>query len=168
MSSPEGTRTLVSRILSSYIDLSLGLDHVLYVARIPEVGSPMLSHTLRSNFLSSTMRTSTSVHLNPSQQFWAWLEIPVSSHFLSKIDFLCCSSLVETFSKVSPMCLLLQLQSILYTPGKLQLGSLLLFVEARIDFNFLELLKTVLLILMICFRKVFLSFGQVSMGVSQF
>ena len=42
MSSPEGTRTLVSRISSSHTDHSLGLDHVHYVATIPEAGSPMI------------------------------------------------------------------------------------------------------------------------------
>ena len=49
------------------------------------------SRTLRSNFLSSTFKMDDLSHSNPFLQLWAWFEMPDKSHFLSVMDFWCCS-----------------------------------------------------------------------------
>ena len=80
-------------------------------------------------------------HSNLFLQLWAWFEMPDKSHFLSVMDFWCCSRRIETFKEVSPTYLLAHLQFTMQTPGRLFLGSLLLFLAVRMVFKFIELLK---------------------------
>ena len=51
---------------------------------------------------SSTFNVFTFSQSNSAVHVWAWVEVPVKSHFLSRIVFLCCSILVETFKDVPP------------------------------------------------------------------